>query len=490
MNLTYLTASDVIRLLEQGEVNSRQLLDHYYGRMDLVNEQLNAVVQQQRETAYAQADQADRDRKEGRRYGPLHGLPLTVKESFNVSGMLTTSGAPHLKHNIATEHAATVQRLIQAGAIVMGKTNVPVMTADWQTYNDLYGTTNNPWNTNLTPGGSSGGSAAALASDCTPVEFGSDLIGCLRIPAHYTGVYAHRCSLGMLSLRGHVPGNPPGDESEPDLSAAGPLARSAKDLRLMMDVLYDPWVDVPVPPDFRTNTLKEQAKIKVLTWFEAPEHEIDERIKRRYADFTAGLSRMEGVEVHHGMPPEIQMDKLFDLAMKLSGRLVGTSFNSRQRLTASLASLGLRASRLVTKAFPEGLEDYYRAMNQSEGEQEETDRLRQEYNRVITSLLQEYDVLLLPISPVLAIPHMQQAVTRRTLEVNGRATGYNEHLIWNILATVFGLPATILPLNRSNDELPCGIQIISGHFKDHITIDFAEICESLTEGFQIPPGYS
>lgn len=258
----------------------------------------------------------------------------------------------------------------------------------------------------------------------------------------------------------------------------------------MMDVLYDPWVDVPVPPDFRTNTLKEQAKIKVLTWFEAPEHEIDERIKRRYADFTAGLSRMEGVEVHHGMPPEIQMDKLFDLAMKLSGRLVGTSFNSRQRLTASLASLGLRASRLVTKAFPEGLEDYYRAMNQSEGEQEETDRLRQEYNRVITSLLQEYDVLLLPISPVLAIPHMQQAVTRRILEVNGRATGYNEHLIWNILATVFGLPATILPLNRSNDELPCGIQIISGHFKDHITIDFAEICESLTEGFQIPPGYS
>ncbi|GGF69406.1 amidase [Paenibacillus albidus] len=490
MNVAYLAASDVIRLLEQGDVTSRQLLDYYYGRMDLVNEQLNAVVQQQRETAYAQADQADRDRKEGRKHGPLHGLPLTVKESFDVSGMLTTSGAPHLKHNIAAGHAVTVQRLIQAGAIILGKTNVPTMTSDWQTYNDLYGTTNNPWDISLTPGGSSGGSAAALAADCTPVEFGSDLIGCLRIPAHYTGVYAHRCSLGMLSLRGHVPGNPPGDPSEPDLSAAGPLARSARDLRLMMDVLYDPWVDVSVAPDFRKNTLKEQAKIRVLTWFEAPGHQLDERIKRRYADFTEALSGMEGVEVHHGMPPEIRMDDLFELAMKLSGRLVGTSFNSRQRLTASLASLGLRASRLVTKAFPEGLDEYYRAMNQSEGEQAETDRLRQHYNGMISSLLQEYDVLLLPISPVLAIPHMQQAVHRRALDVNGQATGYNEHLIWNIPATVFGLPATILPLNRASDELPCGIQIVSGHFKDHISIDFAEICESLTGGFQIPPGYS
>ncbi|WP_281257727.1 amidase family protein [Paenibacillus donghaensis] len=489
MNLAYLAASEVIRLLEQGEVNSRQLLDYYYGRIDLVNEQLNAVVQQQRETAYAQADQADRDRAEGIKYGPLHGLPLTVKESFNVSGMLTTSGAPHLKHNRATEHAASVQRLVQAGAIILGKTNVPTMTSDWQTYNDLYGTTNNPWDISLTPGGSSGGSAAAVAADCTPVEFGSDLIGCLRIPAHYTGVYAHRCSLGMLSLKGHVPGNPPGDPSEPDLSAAGPMARSAGDLRLMMDVLYDPWVEVPVAPDFRKNTLKEQPKIKVLTWFEAPGHELDDRIKRRYADFTEALSGMEGMEVSHGMPAEIQMDDLFELAMKLSGRLVGTSLNSRQRLTASLASLGLRASRLVTKAFPEGLDEYYRAMNQSEVEQEETDRLRQEYNRVITSLLQEYDVLLLPISPVLAIPHMQQAVHRRILEVNGRATGYNEHLIWNILATVFGLPATILPLPCANAELPCGIQIISGHFKDHISIDFAEVCEPLTGGFQIPPGY-
>ncbi|MBE9913484.1 amidase [Paenibacillus donghaensis] len=489
MEWAYQTASDLIRNLKNGQVTSKQLVEYYFMRIDRLNPDINAVIQQQREAALQQAELADLERQAGKIRGPLHGLPLTIKESFNVKGLPTTSGAKHLRSNIAPDNAPTVQSLLNAGAIITGKTNVPTMTSDWQTYNDIYGTTNNPWDLNLSPGGSSGGSAAALAAGLTPVEFGSDLIGCLRIPAHYTGVFAHRCSLGIMSVRGHVPGSPPDDPSEPDLSAAGPLARCAADLRLMMKVLYKPWLEVPVEPDFSSNTLMNKNKIKVLTWFGDTAHEVDASIKRRYEDFVSELSQKPEIEVHDQLPEDIRLDELFELAIQLSARLVGTSFNARQRMVASLASLGLRMSKAFTSAFPEGLDRYYAAMNDGSAEHRRTDQLRQEYHRKFEALFQEYDVLLMPVSPVLAIPHMQQAVHRRSLNVNGRAVGYNEHLIWNVLATVLGLPSTVMPLQYQDGELPCGIQVVSGQFQDDKTIDFAELCEEITGGFVPPIAY-
>ncbi|WP_068618079.1 amidase family protein [Paenibacillus tuaregi] len=489
MEWVYQTASELIRQLGEGQVTSKQLVEYYFTRIDRFNPEINAVIQQQREAALQQAELADLEREAGTIRGPLHGLPMTIKESFNVKGLLTTSGAKHLRSNVAQGNAPTVQSLLNAGAIIMGKTNVPTMTSDWQTYNDIYGTTNNPWDLSLSPGGSSGGSAAALAADFTPVEFGSDLIGCLRIPAHYTGVYAHRCSLGGMSVRGHVPGNPPDDPSEPDLSAAGPLARSAADLRLMMKVLYDPWLEVPDQPDFTSNTLISKNKIKVLTWFGDAAHELDAPIIRRYEDFIAKLSQKSEIEVHRQMPADIRIEELFELAIQLSARLVGTSFNARQRMVASLASLGLRMSKAFTSAFPEGLDRYYAAMNDGPAEQRRTDQLRQEYHQKFAALFEQYDVLLMPVSPVLAIPHMQMAVHRRSLDVNGKAVGYNEHLIWNVLATVLGLPSTVMPLQHREGEMPCGIQIVSGQFQDHKTIDFAEICEEITGGFVAPAPY-
>ena len=490
MEWAYQTAADLIRSLKEEKITSKQLVKYYFARMDRFNPEINAVVQMQRELALQQAEQADIERKEGKIIGLLHGLPMTVKESFNVKGLLTTSGAKHLRNNVASSNASGVQRLLNSGVIIMGKTNVPTMTSDWQTYNDLYGTTNNPWDISLSPGGSSGGSAAALAAGLTPVEFGSDLIGCLRIPAHYTGVYAHRSSLGMLSVKGHVPGNDPLDPSEPDLSAAGPMARCANDLRLIMNVLYDPWIKVPFKPNFNKNTLINKSKIKVMTWFVDTKHDIDVKITRRYKDFVTSLSSRVEIEIHSTMPPEISIDELFEMAIRLSGRLVGSTFNSRQRMIASLASLGLRLSKTFTSAFPEGLDRYYAAMNHGTSEQRLTDQLRYEYHQKFAAFFQEYDVLLLPVSPVLAISHMHQAVHRRSLDVNGEVTGYNEHLIWNVLATVLGLPSTVIPLQHRPGELPCGIQIVSGQFQDNITIDFSEICESVTGGFQSPSAYA
>lgn len=482
----YRTATELLAQLAKGETTSEELVEYYFDRMAQFNGTLNAVVQEHKVAALNDAKQADKDRQAGKVLGPLHGLPCTIKDSFDVKGWLTTSGANHLKNNRAVQDAPAIARLRAAGMIFMGKTNVPTMTADWQTYNDLYGTTNSPWDLSRSPGGSSGGAAVALAVDFTPVEFGSDLFGSMRVPAHYTGVYAHRCSLGLMSVRGHMPGGGPQDTTEPDLSTAGPMARCAADLRLMMQTLSSFWVKPPRIPDFSCYRARKQYRI--CTWFSVVNHPLDSQVADRFRYFIEILKVQPGIEIDEAMPAGIDPEQLFDMSVKLSGRLVGTALNARQRLTAGLASLGYRLLSHVQDV-PEGMANYYRGMTNNSDEQAATDRLREQYSNLLKELFSNYDILLMPVSPVVAFHHMQQPVSKRKLKINGIPYGYNEHLFWNMLPTAFGLPATIYPLAKQKNELPCGIQIVSGHFNDDITIDFAEFCESISGGFTKPDGY-
>lgn len=485
-HVKYRTATQLLAQLAKGETTSVELVEYYFDRIAQFNGPLNAVVQQYKSSALKDAMQADKERQAGKVKGILHGLPCTIKDSFDVQGWLTTSGANHLKNNRAAQDAPSIARLRAAGMIFMGKTNVPKMTADWQTYNDLYGTTNSPWDLSRSPGGSSGGAAVALAVDFTPVEFGSDLFGSMRVPAHYTGVYAHRCSLGLVSVRGHIPGGGPEDTTEPDLSTAGPMARCAADLRLMMQAVSSFWITPPRIPDF--SRYQDRKQYRVCTWFNVPNHPIDSQVEKRLQDLVEKLKAQPGVVVEEAMPNGIDPEQLFDVAVKLSGRLVGTALNARQRLTAGLASLGFRLLSHVQDV-PEGMASYYKGMTNDSEEQATTDRLRGEYSALIKELFSHYDVLLMPVSPVMAFHHMQQPVNKRKLKINGTAYSYNEHLFWNMLPTVFGLPATIYPLAKPEGEFPCAIQIISGHFKDDIAIDFAEFCEGITGGFTQPEGY-
>ncbi|OCG21785.1 colibactin biosynthesis amidase ClbL [Gilliamella sp. App4-10] len=482
----YRTATELLAQLANGETTSVALVEYYFDRIAKFNESLNAVVQLNKASALKDAEQADKDRQAGKAVGILHGLPCTIKDSFDVRGWLTTSGANHLKNNRAVQDAPSIARLRAAGAIFIGKTNVPTMTADWQTYNDLYGTTNSPWDLQRSPGGSSGGAAVALAADFTPVEFGSDLFGSMRVPAHYTGVYAHRCSLGLMSVRGHMPGGGPHDTTEPDLSTSGPMARCAADLRLMMQALNSFWVKPPRIPDF--SRYHAHKKYRICTWFNAVNHPLDDQVAERFRNFIEILKAQFGIEIDEAMPAGIDPEQLFDVSVKLSGRLVGTALNARQRLTAGLASLGYRLLSHVQDV-PEGMASYYKGMTNDINEQDTTDRLREQYSNLLKELFSHYDILLMPVSPVVAFHHMQQPVNKRKLKINGVAYGYNEHLFWNMLPTVFGLPATIYPLAKQDGELPCAIQIVSGHFNDDITIDFAEFCEGITGGFAKPNGY-
>ena len=243
MDLDFATASQLTRALRERTLSSRELIDHILARVDQYNGDLNAIVAFDLERARAAADTADAATARSEVAGPLQGLPMTVKDVWETEGLVTTSGAPELKDHVPRTDALAVGRLKAAGAIIFGKTNTPLYAGDFQTFNDVYGRTNNPWDTSRTAGGSSGGAAAAVAAGLTPLELGSDIGGSIRIPAHFNGVYGLKPSWGVVPSRGHIPG-PPGNLVETDVNCNGPLARSLEDLGLALDVVAG-----PVPED-------------------------------------------------------------------------------------------------------------------------------------------------------------------------------------------------------------------------------------------------
>ena len=201
-DVTFKPAAELAQLIRDRQIGCLELLDHYLERVDRFNPQLNAIIVQDADRARERARQADAALARGEVWGPLHGVPMTCKDSFNVAGLPTTFGSPQLKDNVAAEDALAIQRLKAAGAVIFGKTNVPLWLADFQSYNDVYGTTNNPWDPQRGPGGSSGGSAASLASGMTALEIGSDIGGSIRNPAHFCGVFGHKPTWGLLPPRG------------------------------------------------------------------------------------------------------------------------------------------------------------------------------------------------------------------------------------------------------------------------------------------------
>src|SRR3954464_4654329 len=237
--IAYRPAAELAQALARRQVSSRELIDAAVSRIEALDPKINAVVVRDFERARAAAEDADAALARGERR-PLLGLPMTVKEQFNVAGLPTTWGFPKFKGWRPETDALAVQRLKAAGAIVIGKTNVPVNLTDWQSFNEVYGTTNNPWDLSRTPGGSSGGSAAALAAGFVPLELGSDIGGSLRAPAHFCGVFSHKPSLELIPERGSGPPQTPPGPVRGDLSVIGPMARSAADLALALQVLAGP----------------------------------------------------------------------------------------------------------------------------------------------------------------------------------------------------------------------------------------------------------
>ena len=276
-------AARLVSAIRNGETSSRELLEVFLARIERFNPSINAVVTLDADRARADADAADAATYAAGPVGPLHGLPVTVKDCLATAGIRTTCGATALAEYVPAADATVVARLRAAGAIVVGKTNLPPYAGDAQSYNDLFGTTNNPWDVTRTPGGSSGGSAAAIAAGLSALELGSDLGGSLRIPAHFTGIYTLKPTFGIVPLAGHIPPLP-GSAIGVDIAAIGPLSRSADDLDLCLSVIAGPDAANEVGwklhlPSARADTLREY---RIAAWFDDLHCPIEEDIRTLY----------------------------------------------------------------------------------------------------------------------------------------------------------------------------------------------------------------
>ena len=490
MEWHYQSARTIAAALTSGELSSERLTQALLERIDQHNSTLNAVIHLETEKALEQAREADRERDEGRLRGPLHGFPMTIKDVWEVAGMPCTAGSSGLKEHIPRRHADVIQLLIDAGAIVIGKTNVPLFASDTQTYNRLFGVTNNPYDTGRTPGGSSGGAAAALAAGMTPLEVGSDVGGSIRTPAHFTGTFGHKPSRDIVSMRGHIPG-PPGTLSQPDLAEGGPMARCADDLDFLLGIIAAPrphegpqWGLTLPEPAF--DTLSDA---RVATWFEDPVTPVEDQLTARYqtvADSIAG----QGALVFEATHRLLDQRELLPLYYNLLGSLLGTGFKPKQRRQMQWMERFMRwFGRWMNT--PVGMDQYAAGVNQSFLDYVHHHEQREKMRAAIATLFDEADVLLTPVAPTVAIPHDHSSpMFKRTITVNGKARPYTDKMNWIALATLLGLPATSVPVGRDDDGMPFNIQIIGAPGQDRTTIRFAQLLEEAgLSGFKKPEGY-
>ncbi len=482
---SYSTATELVQALADRKVSSRELVDAAIARIAALDPKINAVVVRDFERARAAADQADQALARGD-LRPLLGLPMTVKEQFNVAGLPTTWGFERFRDWKPPEDALAVQRLKAAGAVILGKTNVPVGLGDWQSYNPVYGTTNNPWDLKRTPGGSSGGAAAALATGFVPLELGSDIGGSLRAPAHFCGVFAHKPSLELIPQRGSGYPGTPAIATQADLSVAGPMARSAADLALALDVMAGPdplWdgigYSVALPPP-RHEAL---ADYRVLILDAHP-------LCATAASVHNALETLSSELVKRGCTVVRRSPAMPNLAVTTRNydELLAAFFSADQtpdervRLEAAASALGPDDQSLPAAAV--------RGLTMSHASWLAASRVRTGLRPRWQALFQEIDVLLCPAMPTPAFLQDQSTpISRRQLDVDGRKIPYGNQIAWCGIATSNGLPATVAPIGKSEDGLPIGVQIIGGYLQDRTTIQFAGLLEREFGGFTRPPGF-
>ena len=477
----YRTAGELMKMLADRQVSSRELVDAAIARIEAIDPKINAVVVRDFDRAREAAAAADVALAKGDSQ-PLLGLPMTVKESFNVAGLPTSIGDPKFKDRRPQADTLAVERLKAAGAVIVGKTNLPFGARDWQSYNEVYGTTNNPWDLSRTPGGSSGGSAAALAAGYVPLELGADIGGSLRCPAHFCGVFSHKASLDLIPFRGAGP-LPMPIPLRGDLAVIGPMARSAADLALELSVLAgpDPLTEgvgykLALPPP-------RYARLADFHMLVLDKHPLCPTA----ASITGALNALAGQLEKLGCRISRDHPKLPDLAQ--------TARTYRQLLAASfIADLSpetIEQMNARAKALSPDDQSYSAAVVRGLAISH-ADWIRQNRARVglrarWLDLFHDIDLVLCPPMPTVAFPHDHSPLFGRQLDIDGVKVPYGDQSIWAGIAVLVGLPATTMPIGKSPEGLPIGVQIIGGYLEDRTTIAFAELIEREFGGFTPPP---
>jgi amidase len=468
-------------MIKSGKISVLEAVDFYIARIEAFDDAINAVVVRDFERARVRAKALDRGLKKLNRVPALYGVPMTVKESYDVAGLPTTWGNESAKENIAAADALAVARLKAAGAVILGKTNVPVMLADWQSYNPIYGITSNPWDLARSPGGSSGGSAAALAAGFSALDAGSDIGASLRDPAHYCGIYAHKPSYGICSPRGHSLN---GNFAPADISCIGPMARSARDLAVGLgvmaglDAIESGWrLDLPKP------TVLSLAGLRVAIMAMHEICPVEDEISKSLLELGKFLKKA-GAKVSVSARPEIDAAAAYEnyltlLNAALSARMPDKVLN-RMREMLKRADPADRSPAVIT-ARGNLLEHrlWLRA-------NEERARMRAAW----AEFFESYDVLISPVGATAAVLHDHSGnMGERSITVNGTPLNVADQLFWAGYSCNFGLPSTAAPLGHTASGLPYGMQIIGAPYADYTTIAVAGLLEKAWAGFVPPPAY-
>lgn len=461
------SARTQISWLSEGRTSSEALLDAYRQQYEKINPALKAVVATDFGAARALAQDYDQRRAKGENLGPLGGLPMTVKDSYDVDGMPAVCGDPSLSSRPAkTADAEIVRRLKDAGAIIWGKTNTPLHAGDIQTYNDVYGVTNNPHDQTRTPGGSSGGAAAALAAHLTPLEIGSDIGGSLRTPAHNCGICALKPTYGLIPLLGHVP-PPPGVEApDPDLAVAGPMARNVEDLSLLLSI---------VAPNAKAyDGSNELADLRVGVW-EEPSFTLSNEVAATL-NALAELASQHGASVERESP-EIDGKHLVDVYQRLLMPIVTASLPP---VVKASFKAGRIAAKLTARKGEMTLANTMISATQSPKELAQTQSDRANIKEACASFFKNFDILIAPVTSVPAIPHNnKKEFYSRRIDVDGEPRRYTTLFEWISLATACHLPSATIRCGTSKEGLPIGLQIIGAEGQDTRVVAVAQKLEAL-----------
>lgn len=446
-DLAVATASQLVQALAARDIGALELCDATIARIEQRDTDINAVVVRDFDRAREQARAADAALARGERR-PLLGVPMTVKESFNVAGLPTTWGLEFARNLPVVEDAVAVTRLKDAGAVILGKTNVAVALADYESNNPVYGRTLNPVDATRSPGGSSGGAAAALAAGMVPLELGSDIGGSIRVPAHFCGVFGHKPTHGLLPKRGqHFPGY----QAAPDiLSVIGPLARCADDLDLALDVLAGPDVDdalayrLALPPA-RFASVRE---LRVLVISEHP-------------------SARTATDVQHSV------QEAGDRLARAGAKVLRAS-----TLLPDLGAIHEDYVKLLLTTLTRGMPDAPPSISAHEW-------LRLLDRRMLlqkqwAQLFMTFDVVIAPTFGTAAFEHIDAPDWETTtLDIDGQPGLYRDQLAWSGLATLAGLPATAAPVGKTATGLPLGVQIIGPYLEDRTPIGVARLLQEM-----------
>lgn len=480
MDIGLASASELARSIADRSISAVELLEVYLARVDALNGDINAVVTIDEERARQAAKQADDATVAGTATGPLHGLPVTIKDAITTEGIRSTGGATELEHNVPDRDAPVVERIKRAGAIVFGKTNLPRWSGDVQAYNTMFGTTNNPWDLERTPGGSSGGASAAVAAGMTAFEIGTDIGGSVRIPSHFAGVCGHKPSWGIVPQRGYLD-RPTGGTTEADVNVFGPIARSVDDLELVLDVIAGPTDDratawrLDLPPARHTDL----TGFRVAAWLDDARCPVGSNVATLLDEAVRAIESA-GVAVDRAARPGPTLDDAWETGLPLI-----SAATSPGRSEEEWAEQVRRAN---DPTLDPTARMRYQASTLYHRDQLLLDQRRGELCAQWADFFTRHDIMLCPVVVTEAIHHVHEGgLYSRSIEIDGVERSYADLIAWTSFIGFVRLPSTVVPVGFTPEGLPVGIQVVAPFLEDRTAIEFARHLEQLLGGVVTPP---